>query len=76
MWSRPMCVLALTADDGVALERPETPPRPSSNVPFRRDPDFVDRKELTDQIHAKLSAPTARVALVGLGGVGYDRHCT
>ncbi|KAK5134177.1 hypothetical protein LTR08_006837 [Meristemomyces frigidus] len=51
-------------------ERAETPPIPSSNVPFRRDPDYVDRKVLTDQIHAKLLVPAARVAVWGLGGVG------
>ncbi|KAK0316452.1 hypothetical protein LTR01_000200 [Friedmanniomyces endolithicus] len=50
--------------------RPETPPRASSNVPFRRDPEFVDRKKLFDQINVKLSTPGARAALVGLGGVG------
>ncbi|MCJ1268442.1 hypothetical protein MMC22_008330 [Lobaria immixta] len=50
--------------------RPDTPPNPSSNVPFRRDPDFVDRGTLLDEIHTKCSAPASRVALVGLGGVG------
>ena len=58
------------ADDGATLERPETPPEPSSNVPFRPDPQFVERAALTDQIRAKLSVPAGRAALVGLGGVG------
>ncbi|KAF2717430.1 TPR-like protein [Polychaeton citri CBS 116435] len=49
---------------------PETLPKPSSNIPFRRDPDFVDRVTITNQIRAKLSVPAARAALVGLGGVG------
>jgi hypothetical protein len=44
-------------------------PRPSSTVPFRRDRDFVYRDILSD-IYAKCSLPSARVALVGLGGVG------
>lgn len=51
-------------------ERPETPPEPFSNVPFPRDPDFVDRVAITDSIERKLVRPAARVALVGLGGVG------
>ncbi|KAJ5632319.1 P-loop containing nucleoside triphosphate hydrolase protein [Penicillium lividum] len=51
-------------------ERPETPPPPLSNVPFRRDPDFVDRGALLDQIYERGTTPEARIALVGLGGVG------
>ncbi|RAH68518.1 uncharacterized protein BO66DRAFT_412795 [Aspergillus aculeatinus CBS 121060] len=54
----------------VPPERPETPPHPLSTVPFRRDPDFVDRGTLLDQIREKCSAPASRIALVGLGGVG------
>ncbi|RMY50198.1 hypothetical protein D0865_07044 [Hortaea werneckii] len=54
----------------ITFERAETPPSPSSNVPFRRDPDFLDRPVLTERIHAGVSAPAGRVALVGLGGVG------
>ncbi|KAH8727392.1 P-loop containing nucleoside triphosphate hydrolase protein [Phaeosphaeriaceae sp. PMI808] len=44
-------------------------PAPSSNVPFRRDPHFVDRHILSE-IHCKSQQPASRVALVGLGGVG------
>ncbi|KAJ5720444.1 Tetratricopeptide-like helical [Penicillium malachiteum] len=51
-------------------ERPETPPAPLSTFPFRHDPDFVNRGTLLDQIDEKGSFPGARVALVGLGGVG------
>ncbi|OJI99265.1 hypothetical protein ASPVEDRAFT_80884 [Aspergillus versicolor CBS 583.65] len=51
-------------------ERSETPPNPLSTVPFRRDPDFVDRGTLLDQIDEKGSEPGSRIALVGLGGVG------
>ena len=54
-------------------ERPETPPSPLSTVPFRDDPDFIDRGTLLDQIHEKCSKPAARIALVGLGGTGYVR---
>jgi hypothetical protein len=50
--------------------RPETPPQPACFVPYRRDPDFVDRAMLLDEIDKRLSAPASRVALVGLGGVG------
>lgn len=45
-------------------------PRASSNVPFRRDPDYIDRTALVAQINIKLATPAARIALVGLGGVG------
>ncbi|KAJ6018135.1 P-loop containing nucleoside triphosphate hydrolase protein [Penicillium sp. IBT 35674x] len=51
-------------------ERPETPPAPLSTVPFRRDPDYVGRGTLLDQIYEKGTTPSARIALVGLGGVG------
>ncbi|KAI7264948.1 hypothetical protein KC343_g2760 [Hortaea werneckii] len=54
----------------IAPERPETPPQRSSNVPFRRDPHFVERPTLTEQIRMKLCVPAGRVALAGLGGVG------
>jgi hypothetical protein len=50
--------------------RPETPTRPSCCIPFRRDPDFVDRGTLLDELQEKCSAPASRVALVGFGGVG------
>ncbi|KAL9035008.1 MAG: hypothetical protein Q9214_006785, partial [Letrouitia sp. 1 TL-2023] len=50
--------------------RPETPPDPSSTIPFRRDPDFVDRETMLDQLNQKCAEPGSRAALVGLGGVG------
>jgi hypothetical protein len=50
--------------------RPETPPNPSSNVPFRRDADFVDRKIILDQVYERCAVPGSWTALVGLGGVG------
>ncbi|KAJ5900074.1 hypothetical protein N7495_004818 [Penicillium taxi] len=52
------------------IERPETPPRPLSTVPFPRDPDFVSRDALLDQIREKSSVPASRIALIGLGGAG------
>ncbi|KAK3387984.1 P-loop containing nucleoside triphosphate hydrolase protein [Podospora didyma] len=51
-------------------ERPETPPIPFATIPFSRDPDFVDRGDILDQIDKQCSKPAGRVALVGLGGVG------
>jgi len=39
-------------------------------VPFRRDPNFVDRDDILTRIDEKCSQPAGRVALVGIGGVG------
>jgi hypothetical protein len=66
-----------------AVPRPDTPPnvqqslvaapgarpKPSSTVPFRRDPDFVYR-DILSEMELKCSRPASRTALVGLGGVG------
>ncbi|OCK96219.1 putative kinesin [Cenococcum geophilum 1.58] len=61
------------------LEYGESAPAASCNIPFRRDPDFVDRGALLDQIREKLSVPASRILLVGLGGVGKSQlaieHC-
>ncbi|KAK0654712.1 hypothetical protein DIS24_g5142 [Lasiodiplodia hormozganensis] len=43
---------------------------PFDNIPFRPDPDFVDRPETLAWIHHMCAGPGARTALVGLGGVG------
>jgi hypothetical protein len=51
-------------------EQPENLSTPSSNIPFRRDVDFVDRGNLLDQIAEKCNEGQSRVALVGIGGVG------
>lgn len=51
-------------------ERPETPPEPSLFIPFRRDPDFVDRRTILDELQQKYAVPGSRAALIGLGGVG------
>lgn len=61
--------LAVVANSRI-LVRPETPTSPLSTVPFSRDPDFVSRDTLLQQIHEKSSVPGSRIALVGLGGVG------
>ncbi len=49
---------------------PPTLPCPSSNIPFARDPDFVNRGAIVDQLHQKSALPASRTVLVGLGGVG------
>ena len=60
-------ILEALSDLSVA---PATPLCPSSNIPFGRDPDFVDRGALIDQLLNKCALPASRTALVGLGGVG------
>lgn len=49
----------------------EDPPQTLSTVPFRRDPDFIECGPLMGKLQRILYAPGSRVALVGLGGVGY-----
>ncbi|KAI0544399.1 P-loop containing nucleoside triphosphate hydrolase protein [Xylaria curta] len=53
-----------------APERPETPPKPSSFIPFCRDSHFIERKTILNRMKQACSAPPSRAALVGLGGVG------
>ncbi|SPJ87082.1 related to kinesin light chain [Fusarium torulosum] len=48
----------------------EPTPPPFASVPFRRDPTFVNRGDILDQIGRQCSEPASRVAIVGLGGVG------
>ena len=57
------------ADTSLSLSVLESKPRPCSTVPFRRDDNFIYRDTL-DKIHVRCTQPAARVALVGLGGVG------
>ena len=63
-------VISIVADRRSWKERPETPPKPLSTIPFRRNPNFVDRGSLLDRILEKGSGLALRIALVGLGGVG------
>ncbi|KAF2801895.1 HET-domain-containing protein [Mytilinidion resinicola] len=49
---------------------PQTLLKPSSNVPFPRDNDFVDRGNILEQINERCSQPAGRAALVGFGGFG------
>ncbi|KAF1850065.1 TPR-like protein [Cucurbitaria berberidis CBS 394.84] len=66
-------VQTLTYHATVSLEpladRTPVGPTPSSTVPFRRDPHFVDRQMLAE-IDCRSQKPASRLALVGLGGVG------
>ena len=64
-------ILKLTNSGFAFLERSEPRFEPLSTVPFQRDPDFVRRDGLLNQIHQRASIPGARIALVGLGGVGF-----
>ncbi|RKK56450.1 hypothetical protein BFJ69_g17647, partial [Fusarium oxysporum] len=48
----------------------EPAPPPFASIPFCRDPTFVDRGDILDQISRQCSEQASRVAIVGLGGVG------
>ncbi|KAL4984572.1 hypothetical protein BDW68DRAFT_190372 [Aspergillus falconensis] len=53
-------------------------PPASSTVPFRRDPEFVGREGILDEIkkrHAALGQQHDRIALVGLAGLVYQWLC-
>jgi len=55
----------------LATERLETLLVSSTNIPFKRDPDFVDCGCGTmDQIGQRCAVQGSRIALVGLGGIG------
>ena len=49
--------------------------KPTVVVPFRRDVDFVDRGDFLKRVDERCSQTAGRVALVGLGGVGYGHIC-
>ncbi|KAK1837667.1 TPR domain protein (kinesin light chain), partial [Colletotrichum chrysophilum] len=53
------------ADNGQSKPR-----QPFSTVPFRPDPDFVERPAITAWLRGKCAQPASRAALVGLGGIG------
>ena len=50
--------------------------KPSSNVPFKRDRDFVDRPSIMAWIKEMCEVRSNRAALVGLGGVGWVDCCS
>ncbi|EXK25866.1 hypothetical protein FOMG_17520 [Fusarium oxysporum f. sp. melonis 26406] len=43
---------------------------PCFNVPFDRDPDFVDRPDITAWLQSQYTGSASRIALVGMGGFG------
>ncbi|SCO87692.1 uncharacterized protein FRV6_11819 [Fusarium oxysporum] len=43
---------------------------PCFNVPFDRDPDFVDRPDITTWLQRQYTGSVSRMALVGMGGFG------
>ncbi|WAO96033.1 NACHT domain-containing protein [Fusarium falciforme] len=53
-----------------AERNPPKPRKPFSTVPFPPDPDFVNRPDILKWMHEKCARPAARIALVGLGGIG------
>ena len=53
-----------------ATEPAETPPNPTSMIPFNRDTRFVMRQTIFDQIDQIYMAQESWIALVGIGGVG------
>src|ERR1700761_8825818 len=65
------CAVELSLDLKLtSSERPESPPRPFPSIAFSRDPDFVDRGDILDQLDRRCSQQAGRAGLVGLGGVG------
>lgn len=64
-WSTLVLILMVNTEKG------QIATKPTSTVPFLRDPNFVERSEF-HQLEEKLRAGRSRVALTGLGGVGYE----
>lgn len=46
--------------------------KPHFIIPFPRDSDFVERPALQSWVREQYAGPASRMALVGLGGFGYD----
>ncbi|KAL2122300.1 hypothetical protein VTJ04DRAFT_2755 [Mycothermus thermophilus] len=57
---------------GSVPSQQKPPPKPFALIRFSRDPHFVNRGDILDQIASRLNRPNThcRVALVGLGGAG------
>jgi hypothetical protein len=51
------------------------PREPFSTVPFLPDPDFIERPDIAAWLRDKCGQSGSRVALIGLGGIGYIVHC-
>lgn len=59
------------ADILTCPERPETPLEPLSTVQFVRYCEFIGRGSLLEKLEDGHKKDVPRIALVGLGGVGY-----
>ncbi|KAJ5101156.1 hypothetical protein N7456_007208 [Penicillium angulare] len=57
-------------DITIGAEHQETPPKPSTNVPFPRDRAFINRDVILHDMFEKGSASASKFALCGFGGVG------
>lgn len=57
--------------NAVAIRHPRRAQgRLESHRAFSRDPDFVDRGDVLDQLRQWCFEPVGQVALLGLGGIG------
>jgi len=65
-------VLGIKRAEGIAGSR--QPPTPTSTCPFPRDKDFVDRQIMAELMYR--CQPSTRLALTGIGGVGYVQILT
>ncbi|KAK5800909.1 hypothetical protein VI817_003121 [Penicillium citrinum] len=54
------------------IDDPNEAQSPVSTVPFDRDPDFLQRDSICQQVAYICSKPAARLALVGPGGIGFS----
>ena len=64
-----LAVLVLHASSHATSSEPETQREPVFMVPFERDSDFLDRKDVMQQVEERL-VRLNRVVLAGMGGVG------
>ncbi|KAH7137547.1 hypothetical protein EDB81DRAFT_844122 [Dactylonectria macrodidyma] len=59
--------VSLQPEEDVSIAR-----KPCFNLPFERDPDFVDRPNIMAWMGEQYTGPVGRMALVGMGGFGYE----
>ncbi|KAH8661168.1 hypothetical protein BGZ61DRAFT_485518 [Ilyonectria robusta] len=59
--------VSLQPEEDVSIAR-----KPCFSLPFERDPDFVDRPYIMAWIKDQYTGPVGRMALVGMGGFGYE----
>ncbi|KAJ5590205.1 hypothetical protein N7450_004177 [Penicillium hetheringtonii] len=61
---------SINAQFHLSPDDPNEAQSPVSTVPFDRDPDFLQRDSICQQVAYICSKPAARLALVGPGGIG------